>query len=68
MDPGQSNPEVVALWHLGLIATGVLLFSFLVGAREGRWHNIERFLSSAQTDTFQQARNDLRDGDYRDAL
>jgi TPR repeat protein len=67
-DPRQSNPIVLARLYLTLVAAAALLFGVLLGAREGRWNPLGGLLASAQTDTLQVARSDLREGDYTGAL
>jgi TPR repeat protein len=66
-NPRQSNPVAVARLYLTVVAAAVLLFGVMFGAREGRW-DIGRLIVPAQPTTFEQARNDLRNGDYADAL
>jgi TPR repeat protein len=66
-DPNQPHPVTLARLYLTVVAVAVLLFGVLFGAREGRW-DIGRFMASAQPNMFEQARNDLRDGNYTDAF
>jgi TPR repeat protein len=67
-DPRQSNPINLARLYLTLVAAAALLFGVLLGAREGRWNLFGGLSASAQPDTLQVARSDLRQGDYAGAL
>jgi TPR repeat protein len=67
-DPRQSNPLILARLYLTLVAVAALLFGILLGAREGHWNPLGGLLASAQADTLQLARSDLREGDYTAAL
>jgi len=67
-DPRRTNPIILARLHLTLVAAAALLFGVLLGAREGRWNLFGGLSASAQPDTLQVARSDLRQGDYAGAL
>jgi TPR repeat protein len=66
-DPRQPNPITLARLYLTVIAAAVLLLGVLFDAWEGRW-DIGRLMAPAQPNIFEQARNDLRNGDYVDAF
>jgi TPR repeat protein len=67
-DPRQPHPIVIARLYLTLAAAAALLFGVLLSAREGHWNPLGGLFASAQTDTLQLARSDLRQGDYPHAI